>query len=431
MNYIMKIKNYVIEILISTLVLILLFYSSDPVFYSDSRRYLIGSLDDRPLYFFIITTIQSIFIILEQGLDLIEIAPNANNSLYHLKMVVILQTCFVGFGTIFITKTITKYFDINIIIKTVIALFLFIPFIEFYNHILTEPFSYGFSLFFVGSVIRLIYNFNILNLVWSSIFIIALILMRNQFIFLYPVILLLYLGILYIYRSKKKLILLTISFLSIILIQNSLMSLNKYIKQDSFKSKTVSNNEGGVFNFIYIDAIYISTIQDIEIFKDNNLKKTITKIFQESDEQKALLKHYNGRGHFGFSFAIIMSQSNLLFKDLAIQNNTTMAKIKKDVSIKLIKKNFKKYIKFLFKKSYDSSWLFIFLPFFMILAAFPIFLKQRSNFSLLIMFLSTFSLANHSIVYLFGRVQPRYFIYTDFILLIFIFVFFNIFLQKK
>ena len=416
MNYIMKIKNYVIEILISTMVLILLFYSSDPVFYSDSHRYLRGSLNDPPLYFFIITTIKSIFISLI--------------SLDYLKMVVILQTIFIGFGTIFITKTITKYFDLNIIIKIVAALSLFIPTIEFYNHILTEPFSYGFTLLFVSFVIRLIYDFNIQNLVWNSIFVIALILMRNQFIFLYPVILLLYLGILFIYRSKKKLILLTISFISIFFISNSLISLDKYKKQSSFENKTLMNSGSGVFNFIYMDAIYISKIEDIKIFNDDDLKKTLTKIFQETDKRKALLKHYDGRGHFGFSFTIIMSQSNLLLKDLAIKKKTDQASLKKEISIKLIKKNFKPYIKLLFKKSYDSTWLFVFLPFFMILAAFPIFLRQKSNFLLLIIFLSTFSLSNHSIVYLFGRVQPRYLIYTDIILLVLIYIIFITLFKK-
>ena len=407
----MKIKNYTTEIFILTLVLVLLFYSSNPVFYPDSPRYLKGSLNDPPLYFFIIATMQSIFTTLNS--------------------VVILQTSFIGFGTIFITKTITKYFDLNIIVKTVIALFLFLPIIEFYNHILTEPFSYAFSLLFVSFAVRLIYNFNILNLVWSSAFVVALLLMRNQFIFLYPVILLLYLGIFISHSSKKTFTLLIISFLSIILIHNSLISLNKYIKKDSFKNQTSFNNSSGAFNFIYIDAIYISTIQDIEIFKDDDLKKTLAKIFKETESQKVLLKHYNGRGHFGFSFPIIMNQSNVLLKDLAIQKNATLASLKKEISIKLIETNFKKYIKLVFKKFYDSSWLFIFLPFFMVLAAFPIFLKEKSNFSLLIMFISTFSVANHSIVYLFGRVQPRYLIYTDFILLIFVFILFTIFLQKK
>ena len=103
--------------------------------------------------------------------------------------------------------------------------------------------------------------------------------------------------------------------------------------------------------------------------------------------------------------------------------------LKKQISMKLIKANFGKYLKHIFKKFYDS-WLFIFFPF-MMLAALIGFIKYKSQFSLFVLFLSTFALANHSIVYLFGRVQPRYFIYSDFILLIFIFITFTILLKTK
>ena len=180
----MKIKNYTTEILISIMVFLLLFYSSDPVFYSDSSRYLEGSLNDPPLYSAIITAMQSMFVT--------------------LNCLVILQTFLIGLGIIFFTKTISNYFNLNVIVKTIVALFLFFPIIEFYNNILTEPLSYAFSLWFVSFVIRLIYNFNILNLAWNSFFVVVLLLMRNQFIFLYPVILFLYLGIFFIYKSKKK-----------------------------------------------------------------------------------------------------------------------------------------------------------------------------------------------------------------------------------
>ena len=407
----MKIKNYTTEILISIMVFLLLFYSSDPVFYSDSSRYLEGSLNDPPLYSAIITAMQSMFVT--------------------LNCLVILQTFLIGLGIIFFTKTISNYFNLNVIVKTIVALFLFFPIIEFYNNILTEPLSYAFSLWFVSFVIRLIYNFNILNLAWNSFFVVVLLLMRNQFIFLYPVTLLLYLGMSISHSSKKTFALLIISFLSIILIHNSLSSLNKYKKKNSIENQTLFNSNSGAFNFIYIDAIYISTIQDIEIFKDDDLKKALAKIFKETHDQKALLEHYDGRGHYGYSFPIILIESHSLLKDLGIQKNTSRAKLKKEISIKLIKANFKEYVKLLFKKFYDSTWLFIFVPFFMMLASFPVFLKQKSNFSLLIIFISTFSVANHSIIYLFGRVQPRYFIYTDFILLIFFFIFFNIFLKKK
>ena len=73
----------------------------------------------------------------------------------------------------------------------------------------------------------------------------------------------------------------------------------------------------------------------------------------------------------------------------------------------------------------------MFIPFFMLLAGFISFLNNKSKFSLVIIFLSIFTLSNHSVVYLFGRVQPRYLIYTDFILLVFILILFSVFLKRR
>jgi len=408
----MIIKNHTIEILIITLTLGLLFYSSDPVLYSDSARYLKGSLNDPPLYSTIIVMMQSAF--------------------RTLNSIIILQTLFIGFGIVFFTKTISKYFDLDVLTKGIVAIFLFLPIIKFYNNLLTEALSYAFSLLFVSFVVNLIYNFSIRNLVWTSIFIVSLLLMRNQFIFLYPIVLILYLGILSISRSKKKLILLAISFIFTIFAHNSLVSLNKYIKKASFENEILlESKSNSVFNFIYIDAIYISSVKDIGLFEDESLKKTFAKIIQEIDSQRTLVEYYNGRGHFGVSFNIIIGISDLPLKALAIQKKTTVISLKKEIAIKLIKSNFKKYLKFLFKKFYDSAWLFIFIPFFMLLAASISFFKKKTNFTLFLIFLSTFTLSNHSTVYLFGRIQPRYLIYTDFILLIFIFVIFSMFLKTK
>ena len=405
-------KNHTIEILIITLILGLLFYSSDPVLYSDSARYLKGSLNDPPLYSTIIVMMQSAF--------------------RTLNSIIILQTLFIGFGIVFFTKTISKYFDLDVLTKGIVAIFLFLPIIKFYNNLLTEALSYAFSLLFVSFVVNLIYNFSIRNLVWTSIFIVSLLLMRNQFIFLYPIVLILYLGILSISRSKKKLILLAISFIFTIFAHNSLVSLNKYIKKASFENEILlESKSNSVFNFIYIDAIYISSVKDIGLFEDESLKKTFAKIIQEIDSQRTLVEYYNGRGHFGVSFNIIIGISDLPLKALAIQKKTTVISLKKEIAIKLIKSNFKKYLKFLFKKFYDSAWLFIFIPFFMLLAASISFFKKKTNFTLFLIFLSTFTLSNHSTVYLFGRIQPRYLIYTDFILLIFIFVIFSMFLKTK
>ena len=407
----MIIKNNIIPIFIGLGVVALLFNSSDPVVYGDSQRYLNSSLRDPPLYPAVIAILQGIF--------------------KNLNFIIFFQTFFIGFGIIYFTRTVTAYFNLDFLIKILIAFFLFLPILEFYRSILTEPVGYAFSLFLVSFTIKLIYNFNARNLFWNSIFIIALLLTRKQFMFLYPVVLLLYLGIFILYSTRKNLTLLLISFLFIIFSHNILTTLHKHFKQDSFENRTLLTSDSGPFYFTYIDSIYISNEKNIELFENQNIQKTLKDIFKEMNNQKALSKYYNSRGHFSLSFSDIRRYSGPKLENLAIQENTTVINLKKKISIKLIKKNFGKYLKHIFKKFYDSTWLFVFVPFFLMLASFIVFIKHKSNFTLLTIFLSTFTLANHSVVYLFGRVQPRYLIYTDFILLIFVFIAFTVFLQQK
>ena len=406
-----RIKNNLSEIITAAGVLLLLLYSSDPIMKGDAFRYLYGNLIDPPMYSLIISIMQSLFATLNS--------------------VIVFQTFLIGLGIIYFTRSMSKIFDINYIIKIIVSFFLFIPILQFYKNLLTEPISYAFSLLLVGSVINLIYNFNSRNLFWIIGFVIALLLSRNQFIILYPVIFLLFLSIFILNKSKKTLIMLVLSFLSILIIHNSLLTLNKYMKQNTLETKTSLNKKYGPFYFSYIDSIYISTVNDATLFENQNIQNTLTKIFSKMDNQKALVEYYDGRGHYGLSFNNIRNYADDLIENLAYQENTTVADIQKKISAKLIKVNFKKYIKHIFKKFYDSTWLFIFVPFAMLIAALTNFIKYKSQLMLVIIFLSTFALANHSMAYIFGRVQPRYFIYTDFILLVFIFLFFADFLKKS
>ena len=407
----MDIKNKIIELLIAASALILLFYSSDPVFYDDSVRYLNQSVLDPPLYSSIILIMQSLF----------------NN----LNSVVIFQTLFIAFAIIIFTRTLVFFFKIDIFSRALISLFLFLPILKFYQNILTEPLSYALSILFVSFVIRLVYKFNIQNLIWSSVIILSLLLTRNQFIFLYPVIFLLYIGILFLKIKKKKINLLIASFISILVIHNSIIFLNTYIKQDSLKTESLTYVNLGPFYYTYIDAIYISDMEDVELFENHNIKKTLNLIFKEMNNREALMEYYNSRGHFALSLREINYASEYLLKNLALEENTNVISLKKEISITLIKANFEKYIKLIFKKFYDSTWLFVFLPFLMMVASLINFIKYKSHISLIMLFLSLFTISNHSVIYLFGRVQPRYLIYTDFILLIFIYIIFNIFLQNK
>ncbi len=410
----MKIKKNIIEIIVLIGVLILLIHSTDPIIIGDSQRYIDGNTLDPPFLSNVIMIMLSIF--------------------GTLKSVIILQTLIIGFGIVYFTRTISSIFSLDALMMILVVVFLFLPIIKFYNYLLTEPFGYAFSLLFVSFVIRLIYNFNTKNIFWSSVFLILLILLRKQFIFLYPLLLFLYLGIFFINKSKKTFVKLTISFLSIFLISSSLIFLNKNLNSN-YSDRTSYQNQDmvgyGPSYFTYIDSIYISTKKDIQLFENINIQKTLTKIFEEMDNKKKLFKYYDGRGHFGVSFATIRDYSHSPLIDLANEENTTVRELKKQISVKLISANFGKYLNLIFKKFYDSTWLFVFVPFFMMLAAVIAFVKFKSQFSLLIIFLSLFSLTNHSIIYLFGRVQPRYLIYSDFILLVFLFIIFSVFLKKK
>ena len=239
-----------------------------------------------------------------------------------------------------------------------------------------------------------------------------------------------YCGIFIINNTKKKLIFLTISFVSIFLTHALVVNLNKNINQKIFQ-QTLLNKNYGVYFFTYIDAIYISTPKDIELFKNKKIKETLSKIFKEMNKRKALIKYYNHRGHYALSLKEIRDYSDVLLHELAFEEKTTIIQLKKEISLKLIASNFEKYIKHIFKKFYDSTWLFVFIPLFMFIPGIISFFKYKSNISLVVTFLSIFTIANHSVVYLFGRVQPRYLIYTDLILIVFILVIFKIFLEKK
>ncbi len=407
----MEFKNNITALIIGSATLLILLISSDPILFSDSTRYLKGSIKDPPLYSSIIFIMQSVF--------------------KSLNSIVILQTFFVSFSIYYFTKTLERIFKLDLLTTIITAFFLFLPFIEFYRNILTEPLSYGFSLLFVSFALQLIYNFNYRNTFYFSILVVALLLIRNQFIFLYPVLLLFYIGIFFLNRSKQITVVLLISFFSIFLVHNSLIAMNKNLNDNKIKRNNVLKNDSGFYYYVYIDSIYISDLKDSRLFKKQRLNETIDKILKEIDKKKASMKYYNGRGHFGSSFSIIRDTSTKFLVDLAIQENTSVIKIKREITIKLIKKNFSSYLKLIFKKFYDTTWLFIFLPFFIGLASLISFVKNISRFSFFILFLSIFTISNHSIVYLFGRVQPRYLIYSDFILLIFIFITFTILLQKK
>ena len=135
-----QIKRYSIEILIFTFLSFLLIYSSEPVIYPDSSRIINGSLRDPPLYYNLIKIITLIF--------------------GNLNFVVIFQTIIIGLGINNLIIYLDKYFNLESYSKIILTLFLLLPVVTFYNHILTEPLGYGLSLILFSFVLKLIYEYS-------------------------------------------------------------------------------------------------------------------------------------------------------------------------------------------------------------------------------------------------------------------------------
>ena len=106
-----------------------------------------------------------------------------------------------------------------------------------------------------------------------------------------------------------------LAFITTFILHNSIILLNTYINKDSFDKNYVAAHSiewkesltyvsMGPNYYIFFDAIYISKKEDTNLFVDQNIKETLTKIFDEMNERKSLIEYYDGRGHFGKSFQI-------------------------------------------------------------------------------------------------------------------------------
>ena len=103
--------------------------------------------------------------------------------------------------------------------------------------------------------------------------------------------------------------------------------------------------------------------KNIELFDNKKIKIVLKDIFEEMNSRKALSKYYDTEP-FSLSFNDIRQYSSKELENLAKHEGTTVIDLKKKISIKLINANSGKYLKHIFKKFYDSTWLFVFVPFF-------------------------------------------------------------------
>ena len=87
-------------------------------------------------------------------------------------------------------------------------------------------------------------------------------------------------------KSKKIIFTLLISFLCIFFVHNTFITLNNYLKKNDIKLNDVLRNDSGIYYYLYIDAIYISDVNDSKLIQNQKLSKTINKILNEVDNKK-------------------------------------------------------------------------------------------------------------------------------------------------
>ena len=78
----------------------------------------------------------------------------------------------------------------------------------------------------------------------------------------------------YIKQIQKKILGISICILSIFLVPIFFTSLNKHIIESSNGKKIYQDLDGyGLYYFTYIESIYISNINDVDLFENQNVKK--------------------------------------------------------------------------------------------------------------------------------------------------------------
>jgi len=310
----------------------------------------------------------------------------------------------------------------------------------FQTAILTEALSIPIylivSIFFIKSVLQKKYRYVIIGMAVNSI----LILIRGQFLFMYPVAFLL---IAYIYFYKRDAVLLLKISATIIVIFFSHQLVSKTYNYVLFGEFTSSLRADLAF---VTNALYVSEPTDIELFDDSEEKELFYLIFTASYDKNLLKKSYQDslsnvpdslrRGgitrqinHYSNSFNEILHRTvNPILTDYYIQYEgiELQKKVNEKVGIlasTLTKENWGEVIKnntldILVSGFHNFLHLIIFITLFFL--AF-VGLYKKNKFGEIILLFMVIHILNLILVSIGGRVIPRYYeSYSGFVLFVII-----------
>lgn len=386
--------------------IIIFFYNKGPAYFPDSQAYINNAITDLPLYPLIIDIFTYLF------------TYNPMNKLVGFQVGLVLLSIY------YLIYILEKNYKLNIFIKLIMTVLLLFPLMKMGNYILTEVIGYALSIFFFTFLIKSILE-NKLNFL-MFLCLCLLVLLRPQFKLVY-IFIFIYFFIEYIFFDRKIQIF-VISVFSLIAIYFSaniiVHSYNKYYNGVN------SDIKFGGTNYI-TTQLYIANKNDYKYIKEKELQNKLKIVLFNIDKDRLSSKYFNIRCHFALSMTKIRNYFKKEFSD-----STTLEKygyiddVSKHIAFELLKHNFIKYIKYILRKPYDTTGLSIIFILIILLSGFYGMIKNKEKIFKLVFYISLFSLMNNFLIYAIARFQMRYLIYSDFILLSVLVLFFYVLIEK-
>lgn len=354
---------------------------------------------------------------------------------YYLTAILLIQLIFGFYSIITFCLFVQKSFKMPFWASYILSLVLFTPYfpnnLVIGNYVLSEGLAYPLFLIVSRYLFRSVILKSTRDAITYFILSIPLILIRGQFLFLYPVSILL---LIYLFvnaqSGKKRVILLTVIFIVCVITTDISERCYNHVEHSRFVKAPFTGIQ------LLTPALFISDETDKELFTDVTERQLFENWFGEMKENKANINHPEEEGqstiqHFYNVYNTIcwkivapsMNQAPLAKtenKDIWINFDG----ISKSMAISLIKANLKDYIVLniencsmgisqLFGSLISTFFLALLLCYILIISFILTFCKYNNPVFCFVFFIIIMHLANLSAVSLVEPILVRYAFYTN------------------
>lgn len=341
-----------------------------------------------------------------------------------LFIIFLVQLAILLFSIYYFLSFIKKRFQLTSFVVFLISIIFYFYYYRYGGNISTEPLSYAFFLLFIKFLLEAILESKEKSLLISYGLLIVLVLIRGQFYFLYPVVIVVLLFLFFKNHEWKFLLKYLSYFIIIIIISNLLDKTYHYIRHDKFVGTPFTGLQ------LVSDALYVSKLSDSIAFDGVN-KEMYIKIYQKITDQGLTLESLNKKSpseiifHYNHAYNEISHRNAKVVVGSYFENSEDINYWKKidettiEMSKKLISKNPIKFLKLYVYDILRNGFLSnVFLIFFVIVLIYSMSFIYKSPNSELYVFLVLASLMvifNYLLVALVEPILDRYSFYSSII----------------